>query len=295
MLEPDGTVIGWTLDENGAAGWILGLGHNDRAVPYTAHAVAGLTNVVSVAIGDSTSFAVLDDGRVMAWGGNARGNLGNTPLTELEATAGPRATANMPIVIPELTNVTAVATHHDHALALRRDGTVYAWGLGYPNIVSSTPAPVAGVSGVRELAFADLHALALLQNGTIISWGSGNAGESGHTGVDPAPIGGLTNVQSIAATASRSFAVLQDGRIMTWGVPLWGARLRQSRHEPIPYSAYAPGTAESLRRLPGRLTRPLGRRRLCSLRDQCSQRTAPMYRSSNAISIGASHPASCIH
>jgi hypothetical protein len=102
--------------------------------------------------------------------------------------------------------VTAVAGGNNFSVALRRDGTVTAWGLGTSG---QTNVPV-GLSGVAALAAGESHTLALRSNGTVVAWG---ASGSGRISV-PA---GLSNVVAIAAGSLQSLALKSDGTIVGWG------------------------------------------------------------------------------
>jgi hypothetical protein len=71
---------------------------------------------------------------------------------------------NDPLQVPAgLSNVVAVAMGAAH-LALRREGTVVAWGYG-----AQTNVP-PGLSNVVAIACGD-QALALKQDGTVVCWG----------------------------------------------------------------------------------------------------------------------------
>jgi hypothetical protein len=86
-----------------------------------------------------------------------------------------------PVQVTGLTGVTQVAAYSYVSLALRSDGTVWAWGdnragqLG--NARSSTPVtrPVNTIgvgSGITQLSAGDFHVLALKSNGTVLAWGA---------------------------------------------------------------------------------------------------------------------------
>src|SRR5919202_7111849 len=62
-------------------------------------------------------------GHAWAWGNNADGQLGNGTTTRYGGIATPGQASN-------LTGVTAVAGGSDFSVALKSDGTVWAWGNG---------------------------------------------------------------------------------------------------------------------------------------------------------------------
>ena len=80
MLRSDDTVAGWGRFANGQLGPLAGITAADYGA---AHLVAielpGLA--VDVAPATSTSYAVLEDGSVMAWGRGDSGQLGIGPVT----------------------------------------------------------------------------------------------------------------------------------------------------------------------------------------------------------------------
>lgn len=91
--------------------------------------------------GDDHSIALGDDGRIMDWGGNGFGRLGDGSYLQ-------RSTR---VWVADLTGVQQIATGGSHNLAVRNDGTVWAWGkstygqLGNDSIVTSNvPVRVSG-------------------------------------------------------------------------------------------------------------------------------------------------------
>ena len=89
----------------------------DRSTPVP---VSGLTGVVAIAAGGHHSLAVKSDGTVWAWGCNDYGQLGDGTTTN-------RLT---PVQTSGLAGVgfTAIAAGGAHSLAVKSDGTVWAWG-----------------------------------------------------------------------------------------------------------------------------------------------------------------------
>jgi alpha-tubulin suppressor-like RCC1 family protein len=132
-----------------------------------------------------------------------------------------------------LIGVTAIAAGWYHTVALKNDGTVWAWGynvfrqLGDGTTTDrTTPVPVNGLSDVRAIAAGGNHTLALRSDGTVWAWGLNGNGQLG----DGSPglrttlvqVGGLSGVTAIAAGGYHSLALKSDGTVGAWGLNLDG-------------------------------------------------------------------------
>ena len=76
-----------------------------------------------------------------------------------------------------LRDVTAIAAGEKHTVALRRDGTVWAWGANSEGQFgdgttthSRTPVQVHGLSGITAIVAGAIHTVALRRDGTIWAW-----------------------------------------------------------------------------------------------------------------------------
>jgi alpha-tubulin suppressor-like RCC1 family protein len=131
-----------------------------------------------------------------------------------------------------LSDVTAIAAGSDYALALRSDGSVYAWGFNRNGKLgdgteTDRPTPVATLltSGIVAIAANDQHSLALRNDGVVLSWGINETGQLGSGSSSPgfrpqpAPVVGLANVTAIAAGGplGHSLALRNDGSVWAWG------------------------------------------------------------------------------
>jgi hypothetical protein len=119
-LQQDGTVWAWGANAFGQ----LGDGTaTDRGTPAP---VPGLSGVVAIAAGPAHTLALVADGTVWAWGANGAGQLGD----------GTTKGRNTPAPVQGLSAVVAIAAGAGgngslgRSLAVRRDGTVWAWGGG---------------------------------------------------------------------------------------------------------------------------------------------------------------------
>ena len=83
-----------------------------------------------------------------------------------------------PVQVSGLTGVVAIAGGGNHSLALKSDGTVYAWGhnnrgqLGDGTTTQRyTPVLLSDLTGVVRIECGDSHSMALKSDGTVYAWG----------------------------------------------------------------------------------------------------------------------------
>src|SRR5439155_19317829 len=115
--------------------------------PIVRVQLSGLTGVIGIAAGDDFSMALRTDGNVWAWGSNWYGQLGD----------GTNTNSNVPVQVSGLTDAIRIAAGEclkGHSLAVKTDGTVWAWGwngygqLGNGTITdSNVPVQVNGLTG----------------------------------------------------------------------------------------------------------------------------------------------------
>jgi uncharacterized repeat protein (TIGR01451 family) len=217
-LFEDGTVWAWGWNEYGQVGDGT---TTDRSAPVP---VSGLTRVVAVAAGDNFSLAVRNDGTVWAWGDDGMGQLGDG------TTAYSRI---VPLQVNEITGAVKVAAGHYHSLALRSDGTVWAWGsnnsgqLGDGSWTNrSAPVQVSGLTSVVAVAAGYYFSLAVKSDGTVWGWGDNGAGELGDgtqaSSNVPVQVIGLKGVLAVGAGDNHSLALKSDGTVWTWGGNVYG-------------------------------------------------------------------------
>ncbi len=101
---------------------------------------------------------------------------------------------------------TSIAAGLFHAVALKSDGMVVAWG---DNGDGQTTIP-KGLTNVVAIAAGVTHTVALKSDGTVTAWGRN------HNDQTTIPKG-LTNVVAIAAGSAYTVALKSDGTVTTWG------------------------------------------------------------------------------
>lgn len=105
-----------------------------------------------------------------------------------------------------LTDVRAIALGSSHALAMRTDGSVVAWG---DNSEGQTNVPL-GLKGVSAVTASSGASLAIKRDGKVIAWGSAT---------DPlmAYPSDLADVRSVVAGNQFGMALKGNGQIVFWG------------------------------------------------------------------------------
>ncbi|NLL53444.1 MAG: hypothetical protein GX248_12180 [Peptococcaceae bacterium] len=217
-LKQDGTVWTWGSNDYGK------LGNGTEEDSNEPVQVVGLNNVIAIAAGSDHALAVKDDGTVWAWGDNIAGKLGNKEL-------GFAGESNVPVQVQGLTDVKVVAAGYGHSLALKRDGTVWAWGanncyqlgLGDKEDYAdrSEPVQVSGLSNVSEISAGSDFSLALTNTG-VYGWGNNNFGQlgNGQDGDDvysPVLASGSEEFIGISSGDEHSLGIDKDGTIWAWG------------------------------------------------------------------------------
>jgi len=173
----------------------------------------------SVSAGARHTVAVMDDGTLWAWGYNLNGRTG------LGRTAG---STLRPERLGNDTNWAQVAAGGYHTVAIRTDGTLWAWGgnlhgqLGLPGIGErAEPTQVGWDTNWASVATRSLHTVAIRKDGTLWAWGTNDDGQLGLNDTTPRAVptrvGGEANWSSVSAGWHHTMAVRTDGTLWAWG------------------------------------------------------------------------------
>ncbi|PWW01251.1 putative repeat protein (TIGR02543 family) [Paenibacillus cellulosilyticus] len=126
-----------------------------------------------------------------------------------------------------MVKVVQIAAAQNNSIALKSDGTVFAWG----NNVTSWAKPPEGLTDVVEIYAKDTVFLARKSNGTVVVWGSNEASETTIPN-------GLNNVISMASAGHHTLMVSKSGVISGAGTAVaWG--LNGNGQSDVPVDAQA--------------------------------------------------------
>lgn len=130
--------------------------------------------------------------------------------------------------IEEIKNVSEIAAGFKHFLILRKDNSVWSWGLNSAGQLGDGtfeeqqyPVRVAKLINIKAISAGASYSVALDQDGSVWAWGKNNEGQLGIGNNQnqslPQKVHGLPPVIGIAAGASHIVALVSDGAIWAWG------------------------------------------------------------------------------
>jgi len=214
-LAGDGSVWAWGNNYYGSVG---DGSDRDRSTPIK---ITGLPTIKLVRGGGDNSAALASDGTVWTWGANFSGQIG-VNSTNVDYYTKPQKVSSLSAVVD-------IAIGTNFMLALKSDGTVWAWGknksgqLGLGDkTLRKAPTQITTLSNVIGISAGDVHALALKRDGTVWAWGYGDDGQLGNSDslsrqLTPALVKNLSGIKAVGAGIYMSGALGSNGRIYTWG------------------------------------------------------------------------------
>ncbi len=127
-LTSEGQVYAWGENDHGQ----LGTGSADDDAHSTPTPVVAVDGVVQVAAANTTAFALLANGTVVAWGRNHAGQVGSADESGDDVFAPSTVQVQRsPGVFEPLADVENVAGDGFVGMALTTGGEVYTWGFGF--------------------------------------------------------------------------------------------------------------------------------------------------------------------
>jgi hypothetical protein len=215
-LRTNGTVWAWGCNAAGTLG--------DGTVTCKSSPVSvvgGFTDWCRVSTGCVHSLAIRSNGTLWGWGGNGCGILGDGTVV---------GKCSPVSVVGGFTDWCQVSAGLCHSLAVRTDGTAWAWGnntngrLG-DNTITNRSSPISVIGGFTnwcQVSAGCVHSLGLRSNGTAWAWGCNAAGQLGDNSVTSraspvSVVGGFTDWCQISAGGTHSFGLRTNGTAWAWG------------------------------------------------------------------------------
>ena len=204
---------------------------------------------IAIAVGNGFSFAIEADGSLWAWGNNEYGRLGDGTRTIREESPTPYifddfvgeilVDNNRKIPVKIMDSVVSVSAGFDHAMAIKTDGSLWAWGWngdgrlgnGYIANESSTiedriqTVPIKIMEDVVSVSVGSSHTMAIKTDGSLWAWGHNDSGQLGDgtfttLGNDNGrrtPVKIMDSVAFVSAGYRHTMAIKTDGSLWAWG------------------------------------------------------------------------------
>lgn len=171
-LLDDGTVLCWGFNHSGQ------LGDGTTTTRLAPVQVTGVTGeVTAITTGSFHSCVVLSNGKVLCWGYNQYGQLGNGSTSE----------SPVPVEVAGVNSAVAVGAGFSHTCAVLADGKVKCWGCYDDGSIghclwngTAIPMDVTGVTEAVAISAGEGHTCALLRNGKVQCWGANRFGQLGN-------------------------------------------------------------------------------------------------------------------
>jgi alpha-tubulin suppressor-like RCC1 family protein len=232
----DGSLYAWGANAYGQVGTgvvnltnLSGGGVTPIIAPANTPQLLSTGSIAAAVGGGNHSLAVTTSGKLLSWGYNLNGQLGNGTATD----------ATVPTMVPENAliagkNFAYVAANLDASVALTTDGQLFSWGNNASGQLgngatgnSSSPALVGSLlqgKTVAAIAGSSSACYALTTDGQLYAWGAGTNGQLGTgstaTALWPVLVTGALSGKRIVAVRPGNNHVLalgDDGQIYAWG------------------------------------------------------------------------------
>jgi alpha-tubulin suppressor-like RCC1 family protein len=231
----DGSVDCWGSNAFG----MLGGGRFSMKAPYAPQPpgfhpdpspVVGIKRAIAVSGISDHACALLSGGKVMCWGDNLYGQLGDGLSNHGTWTTGPSDikidVSPRPVAVKGIHTATQISAGSGQTCAILRSGKVSCWGLvAFPRgaeAKSTKPVEVKGVHNARQVSVGPGFACALIAGGSVKCWGSNannQLGANNTVGSLPVTvIRGVTGATQVSAGSSSACAVVRGGSVWCWNL-----------------------------------------------------------------------------
>ncbi len=179
-IRSDGALWGWHVTQGANTQTPLGFDFGIRVKSDSPIPLPGLKDIATIQAGPGWSLAIDRSGDVWSFGPAAdRGQLGRGDVSDKPLSKK----------VAGLRDAISVAAGWFHSLAACRDGSVWAWGMGFLGVSDNpresylirktTPRKVLNLSGITAISAGEENALALREDGTVWAWGRNDWGAIG--------------------------------------------------------------------------------------------------------------------
>jgi len=145
--------------------------------------------------------------------------------TRLDVTVSTNETTLPLLSSPQ--NFQSISSNSHHNLAIKDDGTLWAWGsnlygeLGNNGLLDlNVPIQIGAETNWKSVSAGNFHSVAIKTDGTLWSWGSNSDEALGIGGFSvnvPVQVGTEANWEIVSAGKDHNLAIKTDGTLWAWG------------------------------------------------------------------------------
>ena len=213
-LKHDGTLWGWGFNEYYQLNGVGGIANQNIPVQ-----ISNATDWKMISTGAAHTFAIKNDGTLWGWGYNFFGQI-------IEGGVNPYG---QPLVqIGTATDWKSISTGSYHSMAIKTDGTLWAWGMNWAgqlgigsSVDQGVPVQVGTATNWISISSGDAHSLGIKHDGTLWGWGFNASGQLGigstTTQRTPVQIGIGSDWISAECGYSHSLAIKSNNSLWAWG------------------------------------------------------------------------------
>lgn len=197
-----------------------------------------LITITQVVTGDTHACALRSDGKVMCWGKNDRGQVGNGTLVD----------QIHPVLVKALVNVSKLVAGAAHTCALRKDGKVFCWGANnwaqigtYSKVDAQLPKGVDIGGRATAIGASGANTCVILTTKAVKCWGIQLVGGLACPGVCTAPMfqPGMTNVTQIWVGTTNMCAKFGTAAIKCAGSNAYGQLQPENQEQFLMLTAFS--------------------------------------------------------
>lgn len=215
LLASDGSLWSWG-DED--LGWrVLGLNNPKLRNTVSLRRIGTDKDWVDIAASYCHCLALKQNGTLWAWGGNYAHQLGDGTTAKDQPEPVPSVEGN---------DWRQIAAGGTHSLALKKDGTLWAWGqnvgpgmigLGATNKFFAEATQIGTGTNWTKIWTRNIQTVAQQTDGSLWFWGLLNGEDNGPKFKNPTAISPDTNWAEVFFGDSTMFAIKTDGTLWCWG------------------------------------------------------------------------------
>ena len=182
----------------------LGSDNTDSNIPVKVP----IDDIVNIAAGGNTSFAINSSNSLYGWGSDAECELGDND----------RKSKTTPVKVNGVFTQISIGSGSNSA-ALKKDNTLWEWGVNCSDPSYIRTAPTKTQTGYTQISAGYRRVFGIKEDHSLWAWGDNSSGclGTGNTDLQKDPVKIMEEVIQVAAGKNHTLAITTDGSLWAWG------------------------------------------------------------------------------